>query len=230
MAYFLPDKRHDIDMQCLIKQNYTSTPSVQQSAIPGYNFTCWSSLATPHDSQPISYCVLIALDGWSWCKCKYFKHYGGACKHMQVVLIVLNNALCNERDAPPIIVPLSIDEACAIQQQHLSYVLLSLTSQSPHIISHPNPIQHAALPVNTALEGDEEVEFEFSALCKQSSITKDVLNEQWKACVFYDLKQTIPKLHQLGVLLQGTSITKVDAPDVTNFQSNSSRCLWMHNQ
>ena len=50
---------------------------------------------------------------------------------------------------------------------------------------------------------EEDVEFEFSALHEQSSIVKDALNEQQKACVFFDLKQTMPKLHQLGVFCKG---------------------------
>ena len=61
---------------------------------------------------------------------------------------------------------------------------------------------------------EEDVEFEFSTPCEQSSIVKDALNEQQKACVFFDLKQTMPKLCQLGVLLQGALITKVDTPGI----------------
>lgn len=243
MAYFLPDERRDIDAQRLIKQNHITLPSAQWSANPGYNFTCWSSLATPHDSQPVSYRVFIALDGRSWCECKDFQHYGGACKHMRAALIVLGNTLRNERNAPPIVVPSSIDEARAIQQRHLSHLLLPSESRSSQIVSNPSPIQHAALAVNNALEGssaylediieeggavveddsdgdgseEEDVEFEFSALREQSSVAKDALNEQRKARVFYDLKQTTPKLRQLGVLLQGASITETDAPGVSEF-------------
>ena len=48
--------------------------------------------------------------------------------------------------------PTSIDKACAIQQQHLLHILLPSESQSSHITSTYNPVQHATLAVSNALE------------------------------------------------------------------------------
>ena len=241
MAYFLPDERRDSDSLRMLNEQRVSMPTVQEGV--GYVFEVFSSMATAFDKRMLSYCVLLAFDSRSSCKCKDFTKHGGACKHMRSCVTKLDRLRHQGYHLPPIITPTSLDQARSLQQHHLSQLLTyPLHPEQPQQpTSAPTPIQIAAACVDETVagndafvrsaeeesadrdkdieEGDDDEdadEFDFSVI-RDSSIAKDALDAQKTARVLFELERAAPKLGQLGDILKGAVMGKSDIPRTTAF-------------
>ena len=97
------------------------------------------------------------FDRWSSCECKDFTNHGGACKHMQSCVTKLDRLRHEGYHLPPIITPISLNQACSLQQHHLSWLLTyPLHPEQPQQpTSIPNPIQITAAYVNKAFGGND---------------------------------------------------------------------------
>lgn len=124
IAYLKPDDARDKAAQDLLSNRQISIPEFSQD---GFTFTCYSSLTLAMDAAPVTYNIVLRLDGQADCSCPDFQRRGGACKHMRAALLRLDQL---RKDSPQIPLPqiiLPTSEHDARQQvnphaQHTSLV------------------------------------------------------------------------------------------------------------
>ena len=242
LAYFVSNNGCNTEARHLLNQCHHCAPPLQQQH--GYLFRCYSSMATPYNTNPATYQIIIASDGSSSCSCPDFQTNGVACKHMRVAVISLNEMHANGYSIPAIATLTSLNQAQSVQQKQLTHLLTNTSSQLSIDPSQPNHICTAAIIIDTALQGknvfvaqdselldgeirnkiEEEGEdskttdnkFYFSVIC-QGSAAREALDKQKTACVFFKLDQAMPKLGQLGTVLKGACMTSSDIPCIVSF-------------
>ena len=229
MAYIVPDEvRDDAATQMLLNKQI----SVPHLGSNGLTFKCFSSLAIPFEKQPISYEIFLGLNGTADCSCKDFCRSGGACKHMRLALLRLEelHKTHPQLHLPTIQLPTSLQEAQTLRSYQLSQLFAPPKNCAP---LRQNPIQCAATCVADALQEADDIyigednnsndenaakdysdmesvgtddandhEFEFSGILGTPQAS---INDHAISRTFYDFERAIPKLAEWRQYLEAVS-------------------------
>ncbi|KAI1781670.1 hypothetical protein LXA43DRAFT_977973 [Ganoderma leucocontextum] len=156
-AFLSPDPERDAAAQALLERNQISVPTYHEQSRT-FEFDCFSSLATAHDTSPVMYTLSLGLDTSATCSCPDFQNRGGACKHLRAALLRLEHLRSEGISIPAISLPHSEDDArarsaTAPSESDLPDSCLPTTA---------NPVERTARFVNEVLqesgdafEGDE---------------------------------------------------------------------------
>ncbi|KAJ6554321.1 hypothetical protein B0H19DRAFT_948613, partial [Mycena capillaripes] len=93
IAYLLSDPDRDERARELVVNGQISAPTLLP-ANAGFSLTSYSSRILAIDSNPTIYTIRIGFNGIATCKCRDFKEWGGACKHIRGALIRLDDLRC----------------------------------------------------------------------------------------------------------------------------------------
>ena len=119
VAYWAgPDPVRDAGAQALLEHKQIGVPDFVEDKL-ALHFTCYSSLATPHDKNPVTYEIWLGLRGNASCTCPDFQECGGACKHMRAALEVTEKLRTAAKFPIAITLPQSEDDAHRIEAQVL---------------------------------------------------------------------------------------------------------------
>ncbi|KAI1783380.1 hypothetical protein LXA43DRAFT_977164 [Ganoderma leucocontextum] len=221
-AFLSPDPERDAAAQALLERNQISVPTYHEQSRT-FEFDCFSSLATAHDTSPVMYTLSLGLDTSATCSCPDFQNRGGACKHLRAALLRLEHLRSEGISIPAISLPHSEDNArarsaTAPSESDLPDSCLPTTA---------NPVERTACFVNEVLQDkplagtSSEAEL-LSDATGISSGPEDMSDEepdnalsesdgnsasrgfqrQIVAHVLHDLQVDGPKLRQLGEYLE----------------------------
>ncbi|TFK47676.1 hypothetical protein OE88DRAFT_1636180 [Heliocybe sulcata] len=209
VAYLCPDESRDKAAARLIEEWQVSTPSMDES---GLTFSCWSSLASETDPEPIMYTVRLDFAGTAHCSCPDFSIRGGACKHVRACLLRLDDLRQTPTMAnlPQIPMPTSLADAIAVQHRRM---------QSEEGVTPVAPPIPAAGPVSRASLAAMEVLREMEDLPRPG--TSDSDTEEDEPVVTTDSSDD--ELHYLDASKALSSKAGIDAQAVARVFFDVSR-------
>ncbi|KAF9002405.1 hypothetical protein BDZ89DRAFT_1243249 [Hymenopellis radicata] len=196
----------------------------------GLSFTCYSSVATELDEEPVIYTILLSFNGLGSCSCPDFSYRGGACKHIRAALIIIDQLRAKRGiQIPAICLPSTEVDA---RRLHSNLVLQGIQ------LGDNQPIAASAHRLTDILGGpkldgvgieieaeqdeidgseeeseceddndDDELSLSVPSLQTITSSSQAGLQDQAVARTLHDLRRIAPALGDLATLLRDTGAT-----------------------
>ncbi|KAF9030850.1 hypothetical protein BDZ89DRAFT_1112078 [Hymenopellis radicata] len=229
LMFLAVDEGRDKLARELVLHKQISAPTLLPGET-GLSFTCYSSVATELDEEPVIYTILLSFNGLGSCSCPDFSYRGGACKHIRAALIIIDQ-LRAERgiQIPAICLPSTEVDA---RRLHSNLVLQGVQlgdnqpiAASAHrltdILGGPK-LDGVGIEIETEqdeIDGseeeseceddndDDELSLSVPSLQTITSSSQAGLQDQAVARTLHDLRRIAPALGDLATLLRDTGAT-----------------------
>ncbi|KAJ8094574.1 hypothetical protein PM082_010580 [Marasmius tenuissimus] len=214
ICWWSSDESRDQQARTIVSLNritcqYTSDPSV----FLGRVLSC--------KSNNVSYSLSLNRHGRASCSCLDFQQWGGACKHLRAMRLIIDHSL-TLANAPLPFYPSSLDVALSVQEQVKLKVPTSSSSNPPppESVTAFSAIQavaqdHTGLDVekeeseqgleedldDLAGDLDESVYASFQPPPNLNEEQRRSINTQIEAKITHETSQILPRLHGLNNLL-----------------------------